>query len=141
MAIVAPGFWHRVNKTETCWLWTGSKTSAGYGDLNFMKQHVLAHRLAWTLENGEIEKGLLVLHRCDTPLCVRPDHLFLGTDADNNRDRGIKERTPRRKLTSDQVREIRELLPFVQQTKLASMFGVALSTIHGIKTRRSYKYV
>lgn len=89
-------YWSKVLKTEGCWIWTASKTKAGYGQiqiraLSHMPIH--AHRMAWELRNGPIPKGMHVLHRCDNPSCVNPDHLFLGTQSDNNRDRLEKGRT------------------------------------------------
>ncbi len=81
-------FWPKVNKTETCWLWTGAQNSYGYGHL--FKRHgkpSLAHRIAWELTHGPIPSETpCVLHLCDVRLCVRPDHLFLGTKSENTRD-------------------------------------------------------
>jgi hypothetical protein len=68
-----------------CWLWIGS-TAKGYGKLTIKHKDVLAHRCAWQLLNGEIPLGAHVLHSCDTPLCVNPDHLFIGSHTDNMRD-------------------------------------------------------
>ena len=79
-------FWNRVEKTEGCWLWRGSRTTAGYGNVRVGPKNKYAHRLAWELTNGAIPNGLHVCHRCDNPPCVRPDHLFLGTGKDNARD-------------------------------------------------------
>lgn len=81
-----------------CWIWIGGKTSDGYGKfyLNGIKRR--AHRVAWVIRNGQIPEGLNVLHNCDNPSCVNPDHLFLGTQIDNiidmvskgrNRDRSV----------------------------------------------------
>jgi hypothetical protein len=79
-------FWAKVCKTDTCWLWTGVK-SVGYGhmwDGSGRPKH--AHRLSWEIHHGPIPSGMDVLHRCDTPACVRPDHLFIGTASDNMLD-------------------------------------------------------
>lgn len=86
-------FWSRVTKTEDCWLWTGSKWSTGYGRFPIRGVYVGAHRIAWMLRNGGELPALCVLHHCDVPLCVNPDHLFLGTHADNINDRDAKGRT------------------------------------------------
>lgn len=83
-------FWLRVGKTEddSCWLWLGSRKerNGGYGQLSFYGRFAYAHRVSWHLSNGPIPEGAQVLHKCDNPPCVRPDHLFLGTQADNVRD-------------------------------------------------------
>lgn len=79
-------FWRGVKKTDTCWLWARALTGEGYGNIWVNKKVVHSHRFSWELHNGPIPKGVLVLHRCDTPRCVRPDHLFLGSQMDNTHD-------------------------------------------------------
>src|SRR5438034_5336909 len=81
-------FWKTVLMTPTCWLWTGSIRPDGRGWTTFGRERgiILAHRLAWELTNGPIPDGIAVCHHCDNPRCVRPDHLFLGTQRDNLRD-------------------------------------------------------
>lgn len=85
-------FQEKVEKTDGCWLWRPAKPNE-YGKF-MVRKGVMdgAHRVAWTLAHGPIPKGLMVLHRCDNPRCVRPDHLFLGTAADNSRDMVAKGR-------------------------------------------------
>lgn len=87
---IAERFWSKVKFTKCCWLWAGSTTSNGYGNLFWhwvsgtnIAKPMHAHRVAWLLTRGEISNGLWVLHTCDVRLCVRPDHLFLGTRSDN----------------------------------------------------------
>lgn len=75
-----------------CWLWTGALIF-GYGAIYFEGKQHRAHRISWRLYRGEIPEGLSVLHKCDTPCCVNPDHLFLGTHADNMRDKAVKKRS------------------------------------------------
>jgi len=81
-------FWSKVSKTPTCWLWTGCTVGFGHGRFTIWKQGTkLAHRLAFRLVFGrEPREGLFVLHTCDVPACVNPDHLYEGTAADNMRD-------------------------------------------------------
>jgi len=81
-------FWARVNKSDGCWEWTGRKMYFGYGSIRLYRNapQISSHRASWQIHFGEIPEGLCVLHRCDNPSCVRPDHLFLGTIQDNNMD-------------------------------------------------------
>ncbi len=85
-------FWSRIEKTQTCWLWRGSAHPDGYGRLSVSSTWVKAHRFAWSLANGPIPERGVIAHRCDTPLCVRPDHLFLTDIAGNNADMKAKGR-------------------------------------------------
>lgn len=86
-------FWDKVDKSGSCWLWTGSNKPRGYGQIKVEGKTIFAHRLSWELAYGPIPEGLYVCHRCDVPACVRPDHLFLGTQTDNMADRDAKGRT------------------------------------------------
>lgn len=89
-------FWSKVNKLADCWLWTDKPAKTGYGQLQarkFSTGPLAAHRLSWVIHFGPIPDELHVLHDCDVRLCVKPDHLFLGTQQDNNADRQRKGRT------------------------------------------------
>jgi hypothetical protein len=107
-------FMEKVERLESgCWLWRGATHKNGYGRFRLPKpqQSTWAHRAAWVLFRGAIPPGLCVLHRCDNPPCVNPDHLWVGTVADNMRDRDRKGRglggpnRPRRDLLKKQARE------------------------------------
>jgi hypothetical protein len=87
-------FWKYVVKTSGCWTWSGCVNEHGYGIIGGenSRDNVLAHRLSWMIHFGPIPDGLFVCHRCDNPPCVRPDHLFVGTNTDNIRDASAKGR-------------------------------------------------
>jgi len=85
-ASIGPRFWRRVSKSDRCWTWTGCGTPKGYGVVGYLGRQAYAHRVSWIIHNGPIPSGMSVCHRCDNPPCVRPEHLFLGTALDNNRD-------------------------------------------------------
>ena len=114
----AERFWPKVDKREPnqCWEWLAGTNHDGYGKFRYNGKDGSAHRVSWILANGDIPKGLSVLHECDNPPCVNPYHLFLGTNQDNMDDKVSKNRVHRptgrvnkmSKLTEDQVREIRK---------------------------------
>lgn len=151
---VGRDFWAYVEKSPACWLWTGS-TRPGkwpYGQVRYEGKNQLAHRVAWILTYGPILPGFLVLHHCDTPACVRPDHLFLGTTSDNARDAIKKGRFtfPRHeagasasnaKLTWEDVRDIRRLYATgtISQARLAATYQLNQSTISHIVRHKTYK--
>jgi hypothetical protein len=93
-------FWSRVEKTDGCWLWIGTKTSSGYG--YFIPQgrkRVAAHRFSAALHFGMFDQRLHVLHLCDTPACVKPAHLELGDHVENMRQMAARGRTPNSQKT------------------------------------------
>ena len=153
------------NKVNGCWLWTRAKcTQMGYGAVRYKGKMELAHRAAWQIKKGPIPAGLFVCHRCDTPLCIRPSHLFLGTTQDNTRDRQRKNRfaagdkngsrtrpeslkrgenNPNAKLSKEKVIQIRTEYSTgnTTQYKLADKFDVSQKVICGIVNRKMWKHI
>lgn len=141
-----------------CWLWLGrERGSNGYGSIKVAGKHLQAHRYSYERFVGQIPNGLFVLHRCDNPACVNPNHLFIGTHQDNQDDKvkkgrqargvslGMAQRknkkrgqdSPISKLTWDQVNEIRDSSEAVRV--LAERFNVSTTTINNIIARRTWK--
>lgn len=138
---LAPRLWSQVAFSPGCWEWRGNVIQfTGYGRIKHSGRDVRVHRLAWELVNGPIPAGMCVCHKCDNRLCVRPDHLFLGTQLENIADMNAKgrargprgDRHPKAKLTWESALKIRSLYATGEysQESLASMFGVSSVTVH-----------
>jgi hypothetical protein len=139
-------FWSKVHigNDDGCWLWEGLINTGGYGQFDAGGKSILAHRAAYALENGVIPSGKHVLHACDVRHCCRPDHLRLGSNADNAADRAKRhraasgERHPFSRLTENEVRAIRSSKE--SNNLLAAQFGVKAATISSVRRRRSWKH-
>jgi hypothetical protein len=154
---VIPRFWKYVSKSDDCWLWTGAIDRGGYGRLtvttDISKRSVSAHYLSWEIHFGPIPQRkprLCVCHKCDVRHCVRPDHLFLGTDKDNvddafNKGRRLRDRRPLRppRFTDQQVKEIRSLYSTHKTScrALGKRFGASPIVINRIIRREIYRYI
>lgn len=156
----AARLWRRVDKNGpipadaslgNCWVWTGPLDRLGYGHLWFLRAMPTVHRISWFLQNGKWPEPC-ALHKCDNRACVRPDHLFEGTHADNMADMAAKGRAkpngirgsrhPRAKLTEDDVREIRRMLGAgVSQPAVAKRFGVSRSAINNVANSYHWRHV
>jgi len=133
-----------------CWMWTGGTRPNSKGvpyprHWTDDSESIGAHRFSFELVHGAIPQGMYVCHKCDTPLCVNPDHLFLGSHQDNMRDMVAKQRSfvgrgedkkGRAKLTNQQADQIRKMS--MSHTKIGAMFGVSATTIGRIKRKESY---
>ena len=138
-------FWDKIQKTSSCWLWTGCLNSKGYGNLTLKKKNVKAHRLSWKIHHKKIPKNKHVLHKCDVRNCVNPKHLFIGTNYDNvkdciKKDRNTKgEKTKQSHLTAKDIKNIRKkYIPYQHSSlKLAKEYNVYPCTILNIVKRKT----
>lgn len=129
-------FFDKVEKTDSCWIWTGAKNRKNYGMFVYKGRVHMSHRVSYMEWKGEIPDGKLVCHTCDNPSCVNPDHLFVGSNQDNMDDMKSKgrqrfltgENNKNSKLTWQQVREIRSSDESV--LTLAKKYGVSDVTIY-----------
>jgi hypothetical protein len=133
------GFFERVEKTSSCWIWVGGKHPRGYGVYKSKR----AHRVSYEMHIGPIQKNMVIMHICDNTSCVNPEHLKQGTDMDNMHDMISKKRKPvgekvkTAKLNNQQVIEI-----FHSKEKtinLSTKYNVAASTIVGIRGGKTWK--
>lgn len=158
-------FWSKFSREdkEPCWPWPMSKFPDGYGQFMVKHHPYRAHRVAWELTNGSIPDGILVCHKCDNPICCNPNHLFLGTVADNHEDRGRKGRTasgdrhgfrknpskvPRGEangnsiLTDDEVRLIKKMKSEgAKNIEIAKATGRSESIISRIVLGKSWRHI
>ncbi len=141
-------FWSKGRQLPNgCLEWTAAKDDWGYGRFALNGRNTRAMRVAWELTNGPIPSGLCICHKCDNPACINPDHLFLGTNADNVADMVQKGRNssqvgtlnPRNKLTEDQVREIRASP--MGLSEIGRLYGVTPQTIFGIRRRKIWRHI
>jgi HNH endonuclease len=126
-----------------CWLWIRHRNASGYGTVKaFGTKSMLAHRASWMIHVGSIPEGMCVLHRCDTPACVNPEHLWLGTHLENMRDMDRKGRCFRghaQKLSSEHVREIMSLKGSgLSQEKIGKLYGVSQVMVSRIWLGKSW---
>lgn len=149
LALKTKQFQKHTAKGDGCWEWQGSKDKKGYGRVHLRRGvKINAHRLSWEINKGLIPDGLWVLHHCDNPICVRPDHLFLGTHQDNMDDMKAKERRVGEKhsgakLSNNEAREIYIKMEAKRQSSLslARDYGVSRRCINNIADGVSWKKI
>lgn len=139
------------NPRNGCWEWIGFKNKAGYGCIGYRDKTYLAHRISYEMYKNQNPEKMHVLHKCDNPPCVNPDHLWLGTDKDNrydciNKKRNVKppimkgEENPFSKLTNFQALDIRKKLKNGYTVKnIAKYYNVHRTCIERIKHGKTYK--
>lgn len=149
-APAAERLWRRVKKGAECWEWSGGVNGGGYGQIRVGgagSKKEMVHRFVYRTEIGPIPRGLVVMHKCDNPRCVRPAHLRLGTPRENTQDMIAKgrdtisgERHSNAKLTEQDVRYIRANADR-GPTALAREIGVSLMSVQHVIKRRTWKHV
>jgi len=128
-----------------CWIWEGHSTNDGYGRMKVGREHVLTHRLSYEAHYGEIPSGYCVLHKCDTPSCINPSPLFLGTRTDNNTAKIEKNRhdygeaSPWAKLSDDAVLDAKNSHEPI--TVLARRNGVSHETMRKAVNGTTWRHV
>ena len=134
-----------------CWLWTGSIfTKTGYGNISFNSQTISTHRLSWEIYKGPIPDGLCICHHCDVRACVNPDHLFLGTHADNMHDKDRKGRGNYQFGEGNHVSKLKATdIPVILERlgrgdtciKISADYGVTDCAINAIRRGKSWRHV
>ena len=141
---VAQRFDDFCDKSGECWEWMGCKDKDGYGFIRVDGKNIKSHRLAYSLYcSAEIDSALHVCHKCDNPSCVNPDHLWLGTNRDNQIDSVVKNRHGGQKMTADDVRFAREKYFSGQMTQaeLCRKFNISSGMMSNTINKRKWAHV
>lgn len=143
-------FWSKVNKTDTCWLWQGGISDKGYGGFWDGKNWIKAHRFSFELHFGNIPENFHILHKCDVRHCIRPDHLFLGTNKDNVNDKVMKDRQAKGSKNGNSILDENQVIEIKLKLKnkyygylkdLMIEYNISERCIFDIKNGRTWKHV
>ena len=135
----------KINEATRCWEWQAYCNQDGYGKFYVSGKVSYAHRVSYAHYKGEPD-DLCVLHKCDAPRCCNPDHLFIGTQQDNMTDMATKERSacnlgtnnPNCKLTGEEVLEIKNLLPHLNNPDIAKRYNITITMVCNIRLGRTW---
>ena len=136
---------YKVDNKTGCWMWTSTVCGNGYGHIWDNGKQEKAHRISWEIHNGKIPEGMVICHKCDTPLCVNPYHLFVGTVIDNIKDRDKKNRQAKGEkqgisvLTDETAKQI--LKAEGKQEDIAERYGTTQQQVSRIKNRKTWKHI
>ncbi len=133
-------FWSKVEKTESCWLWTASRNTRGYGQLRISGANVTAHRLSWTIAHGRTPEQC-VLHRCDVRTCVNPAHLFEGSNRDNVNDRVRKQRSARVLNKEQAIEAMRRVAQGESYRSIGAALGVSTGAIFRLAKGQTWRWL
>jgi hypothetical protein len=151
------GLWNKIAKAgpDECWVWTGAVSSGrdgkpGYGHLTVKRKNCRAHRLVWASTHGKIPEGLSVCHKCDNTLCCNPAHLFLGTHAENMKDKSLKLRVKAMPGSTNPIAKLSETdIPRIHKLRqqgygyreIAEQYAVSTGLVSAILGSRAWKHV
>ena len=136
---------YKVDSHTGCWLWLGAKISSGYGVARYNGANAYTHRVSYETSNGDIPDGLFVLHKCDNPSCMNPEHLFLGTQRENMQDMKEKDRhlygqrNGNARLTDASAKAIKNMSG--THSSIADKFNVSRRTVGFIKSGATWGHV
>ncbi len=150
-------FWDKVNKTDSCWLWTRCVNESGYGVFCNSGKTILAHRYSYQICKGDIPEGLLICHTCDVRECVNPQHLYAGTHIQNMKDmvdrgrqggnkKGNKgqnkgEKCGAAKLKDSDIQNIRDLYNDFTCLEISRKYNVCSETIRSIISKKTWAHI
>lgn len=146
---------YAIDRVTGCWIWTGDRDKDGYGlwqlkkqplgNGKYLRKRIRASRLSWQIYKGPIPDGMRVLHTCDNPPCVNPEHLFLGTPKQNSEDMSAKGRSPRGERQGKSVLKEADVI-FIRNSdktldELAAQYGVSIQTISDARNGRTWSHI